>query len=563
MKKYIWIALAILLAFGLTACGAPAENEMADTAQTVKPEESATPVPPPEPTEQPDPETTPQPLPEAETEYVEAGLTLFDMPGREPGNPYDMAYQSEVRSALATQIEAGSYTMEAPFASIDPYGTSQLSMLLYFSGASGYVSYTIASPYSDEAYTKTVSEAADEHYIEVFGLYPDTTNQVIVSLYNEHDQMVKQATYTLEVPSIKLGGVSDPNNPLSVKIVSSGSGLSKGLFGMMGTIEPGHGYENVYFYDNHGYLRGMFDTEFRADTMLRLEDGFLFPYDTTTIVYVTDLGETIAMYNLPGYKMHHDLEVDSSGNILALVTKSGSGYKEDRLLSIDMETGEIEKELDFKTLFGNLGSFYKLNGGDWLHANSIDYIDQKGGNIIVSGRENSMLFSLTGVDSGEFSLEYVINEGRNAAKMGVEEVNLAPAGDVNYCLGQHSAYYIPGSDEDHYQIVYYNNFYTLNNENGSRKNLINYTDITGGKLKSYATVLDIDIEAMTFGEALTIELDFSKVRSSAIKWMDNYIVSSTEVSQIFELDKDFNVILELALGGRSGVYRCNKYQIYD
>ena len=174
--------------------------------------------------------------------------------------------------------------------------------------------------------------------------------------------------------------------------------------------------------------------------MLQLSDSFLYPYDTKTIVHVSLLGKTLAISLLDGYTMHHDLEVDKNGNIMALVTKSGSGYKEDWMITIDKETGEIIEELDFKTLFGDNRSFFKLNCTDWLHANSLDYIDQKGGNLIVSSRETSMIFSITGVDSDEYALEYIINEGTNAQKLDLADINIAPHGAVNYTIGQHTAY---------------------------------------------------------------------------------------------------------------------------
>ena len=552
MRKVIILLMTVSLVFGLVACQADiAGTEVATESTTAEvsssPQESA------EPAQEP----TPTPLPTVVTEYYTVELDSYEVSVSQPGNPYKISYQQEVNDEIDAQLEANEYSLKDPFVCIDPYGTSHLSMLMVFEDAEGYASYTIHSPYSDSEDTKTFADITTDYSLAIFGLYPDVTNEITVCIYNEYDQLLKQADYTIDVPSISLSGVEDPNNPLSVEVVEASDGISYGLFAMTGTIEDGHDYEDVYFYDNEGYLRGMYVTDYRADNVLQIEDGFLFTYDTTTIVYASYTGETLAYYDISGYIMHHDLCIDGKGHILTLVTKRGSSTREDWLISIDQETGEIVTALDFKEIFGSQGSFYDLNGGDWLHANAVNYVDQKDGNIIISSRETAMMFSITGFDTGEYKLEYVINEGSNAEALEVDDVNLTPVGDVTYNVGQHSVMYIPGEDENHYQLLYYNNFYNSNSRG------VNYSHVGDVNDMSFITLLDIDVETMTFSVNKTLQLDFSSIRSSAYKYQDNYIASSTQVSQVFELDSDFNIVLELKLGNGSGVYKCNKFSIYD
>jgi len=140
---------------------------------------------------------------------------------------------------------------------------------------------------------------------------------------------------------------------------------------------------------------------------------------------------------------------------------------------------------------------------------------------------------------------------------------------VVYNLGQHSVRYVAGADEDNFQIIYYNNFSADNNwklsDEFPDKDIIDYYDDipTAGEF-SYATLLDINTADMTFKMAGTFELIHSRRRSSAQKYLNNYIVASTEVAQIFELDENFEVILEFNLAGeKNGVYRCFKFSIYD
>jgi len=142
------------------------------------------------------------------------------------------------------------------------------------------------------------------------------------------------------------------------------------------------------------------NTSGRSNSFIPVKDGFVFPSDRKEVVHTSYIGETIAIYETGNHSIHHDVILDSSGNIIALTSNDDDkGNKEDWIIVIDKDTGEIVYEIDFKEYFGDMGDYYQRNQGDWLHLNSVDYSDRKGGTIIISSREMAAIFSFTGIDS--------------------------------------------------------------------------------------------------------------------------------------------------------------------
>ena len=554
------VLFLIIFSLLFSACAAP----VAEAPTIEAPAETA----PPEPTA--------EPVQEIVAEYLEADLESYEVQAKASENPYQLNYQQQVRRELYHQTNYGTYDLASPFACIDPFRTSQLAMLLAFDDVEGYASYKILSPYGNEEYSKSFKDGGvnTSYELEIFGLFPNVQNEIVVSIHDEQDNLLKEAYYTIDVPAITLGAekdalLADLNNPVDLSIVRKVGEASDGLFAMIGCINKVIANQGVFFYDNNGYLRGAIYTDYRANNLTMVEDGFVYANNGKEVVHTSMIGETRAIYGTANHTIHHDVILDNNGDIIMLTTNDDDEpNKEDWVIKIDKETGEIVYEIDFKEFFGDMGEYYLRNNGDWMHLNSIDYIDRKGGNIIVSSREMAGIFSFTGFDAQALELEFVINEGQNAQTFGIEDVNLAPVGDVTYNLGQHSVRFIAGEDDDHFQIVYYNNFSADNNWRTSDdfpdKDIIDYyTEIPEAGTFSYATLLNINTADMTFELEDKIELLHARRRSSAQKYLDNFVVASTDVGQVFELDGDFNIILQFKLSGeKNGVYRCYKFDIY-
>ena len=105
------------------------------------------------------------------------------------------------------------------------------------------------------------------------------------------------------------------------------------------------------------------------------------------------LGKIVDTIDIGKYEFHHDFCYDeNSGSLLCLVNDTDKDTIEDVLISVDLETGEVEERIDFEDLLPEMReNAVQREGGkntyggtelDWLHLNSLDIIDS--GEIIVA-----------------------------------------------------------------------------------------------------------------------------------------------------------------------------------
>ena len=108
----------------------------------------------------------------------------------------------EIKDQIATQQEQESYltpygyTLDNPNIVLDPYGISPLTALILFeTEKEEEVTITIEGKDTNSTYTNTF-KSDTKHYIPVYGLYPDTTNQIHLKCGN----ITK--TYTIKTESL-------------------------------------------------------------------------------------------------------------------------------------------------------------------------------------------------------------------------------------------------------------------------------------------------------------------------------------------------------------------------
>lgn len=273
----LWITLLFCMLF--SAC---AVQEAVAPAQEAQPQETIAPTPEPEPE------------PEIIVEYAQAALVSYDVKIQPNADPYSLAQQGLINSEFRRQILDSAFSLTDPFVCIDPYRTSQLAMLMMFDDVVGYASYTIKSPYGDKEYTKSFKNdgITSAYELQIFGLFPNIENNIVVSLYDADDNLLKQADYTIDVPSITFGEekdaeLADVNNPADLSIVQNDGELSDGLYAMLGCINKTHGNKNIFFYDNNGILRGVIHTSGRSNSFIPVKDGFVFPSDRKEVVHTS------------------------------------------------------------------------------------------------------------------------------------------------------------------------------------------------------------------------------------------------------------------------------------
>lgn len=292
----------------------------------------------------------------------------------------------EQQANLEKGFRTAGYSLEEPDIIVNPYGNSPLTALVIFhTDESVPVSIVIQGKDEDTTFSHDF-EAATDHMIPVYGLYPDTDNQVTVSCGSD--------TVTLSIQTAALP--DDFILPMSVN--STGSDLDHSLYFY---TPASSGYTCAY--DSNGDVR-WYLSQMALWDISRLENGHLLlsterliasPYYTTGLYEMDMLGKIYAEYTLPG-GYHHDYDELPDGNLLICSNDLGnvSGTVEDVIVEVARDTGEILRTIDLKNILNmESGRNASWTEDDWFHNNAVWY-DKKTDSITLSGRHLDAVVNL-------------------------------------------------------------------------------------------------------------------------------------------------------------------------
>ena len=165
-----------------------------------------------------------------------------------------------------------------------------------------------------------------------------------------------------------------------------------------------------FFFDDAGVLRYEMVLEgFGLDRILFDGNEIVTCVSSTKLARINGLGQVTQVYDLGNFELHHDIGFGAEGEVLALAEEIGAETVEDRLLSIDLETGEVTELIDFSQLMESYFSTTRpvgplrrvlLAGGRMglAASDSVQYMPEDD-SVIVSSRETSALIKVTGVRS--------------------------------------------------------------------------------------------------------------------------------------------------------------------
>lgn len=379
----------------------------------------------------------------------------------------------EEQEMLAT-FAAGNYTLSNPYVKVNPYGIAPLTALVMFK-TTEEVEATVTVKGKEEAGNISHTFAKNtEHQLPVLGLYPNDTNQVVITLSNGE-------THTLEVITDALeGGVKE-----ATYIKTTGEYFEDHLM----FITPA-GKSLPAAYDYQGKCRWYFNLPFIFD-MKRAQNGNILigsyrlvgqPYYTTGVFEVSLIGKAYKEYRLPG-AYHHDQFEMEDGNLLILTEDFSRGTVEDMCVLVDRKTGEILKTFDYKKVLPqDVGGSGSQDAHDWFHNNAVWY-DKKTNSITLSGRHQDAVINLD-FETGD--LNWIIGDPEGWPQEMVDKYFFTPVGDgeFDWQYEQHACVITPEGDvmmfdNGHYRSKNKEN-YILNKDNFSRgvRYKINTEDMT-------------------------------------------------------------------------------------
>ena len=479
-------------------------------------------------------------------EYEEDGFTY-----------YDEDVQQRLGQQLMEMVGQGA-SMDAPLAVLDPFGTGSNGLLLSFqTERRSQIRYTVHTTSAElPDYTAVAQSSADgnsfsrNHCFLLIGLVPGETNEVTLEALGERGRVQQTVTFTIEMPE----AISGYANQLDTTDGDSTAALTDGLYYAMGL---GDYYGYTFFFDNDGVLRYEMVLEgFHSDRFLYTDGGLYTCVSSRKIALMSPLGQAVRVYDLGQYELHHDINWGPDGTILALVNDTEQDTVMDVVISLDPATGEVSEVVDFSELmdgyYGEMthpvpitgGSFWQAGEDDWLHLNSVQYME-KDDSILVSSRETSTIIKVSDI-GGTPTISAFIGDPAFWADTPYADLCYAMDGDFVAQYGQHDVELVADDsleDGQYLLRMYDNNYWSLSTRDGYDPELADSvsTSLTSGDA-SYITFYLVDDNAKTFSLVEQHAVPYSAIVSNAQEIGGNFVVNSGVAHQFGEYDSDGNLI---------------------
>ncbi|MGO1821835.1 MAG: aryl-sulfate sulfotransferase [Ruoffia tabacinasalis] len=407
--------------------------------------------------------------------YQDSTTTVYDfvLPDSEfiarNFNHTDPEIQTQYDAAVQKLKSMHNFSFEDPLFILNPYGTVTNGLYINFNhhNDDATVNYTITTEghKNDHIFQRSLKNASEDSDLfesQIIGLVPGVDNHIELELVDNSNEVIDTLSFNIQMPKTS----SFYPSYLSTQDGDSTRQLSDGLFYLVGTSQF-NGF--TYFFDNEGVLRAEIDTNsYRFDNLLFHEDYIIMANTSTQLIVMNSLGQITQYYDMPGYNMHHDFIIGQEDEVLILASLNDrkSIRREDIILSLDLNSGQIKELLDLKDVFGDYMQVttpsYNQDGDatdlDWIHINSIEKVDEDA--VLLSSRETSTIIKVSNLYD-EPKVDYLI--GPEPVWMGTDYSNLLLTQKGTFPLhgGQHSLNLSRTSiqSDGEYYVTFFNNNY--------------------------------------------------------------------------------------------------------
>lgn len=489
-------------------------------------------------------------------------------------------YDLDVQEAIQSQIDAlkeQDHKMEDPLLIFDPYGTNTTSLYIWFEEEeASALSYTIqCDGYADfnrTLYSNSEDNTSSTHEHQLIGLVPGESNTITLSAKDSDGTLLEQVEFTVEAPQLSSG------YPTQIeKNTENDTELSEGLYMTFGLNYSYDGYS--FLIDNEGTVRGELPLDGdMIENIMFYDDTMFYSVDLSKAVRVDRLGKVIAVYEFPEYELHHDYVLNSDGEIIALATEYAKDSVEDIIIAIDLESGDVEKIIDFDEVMGDYkaltqpysaDSMWGSQDWDWLHFNSIQLVNED--EMILSSRETSTIMKFDNIYD-DITIDYFIGPENVWADTAYSQYLLTKEGNFTNAAGQHNVVYETDDslEEGQYYLYFYNNnFWSYESRSesisGSEGNSTSFQD--DGNSISYYTRYLVDENEGTYQLVDSLSVPYSSIVSSVQWYGDELIVNSGMRTEFYIYDADGELLASYAYNDADESiflgYRIYKYSFTD
>lgn len=482
-------------------------------------------------------------------------------------------YQSVIDEKIYN-LSGSNYELSNPLMILNPYGTNNLGLNVYFTTEEEMeISYIVSvsndeiSDYSNILNNDEEDNYTTDHAYQIIGLVPEEINNIELIGTTKEGQ-IEKVSFTIDMTNIECSSDTILENIEG----NSDEKLTDGLFVLFGLDKAF--YANNYVYDNEGVLRAdLVLSDYRSDRIIFSDGKMYYSYDTNKIGVVNRLGKIEDTYTLDGYTMHHDYVLDTDNNKLLVLVNSNTEEDttiEDLIISVDMETENIEEIIDMKDLLPSIyetaempesgKNTYGGTGLDWIHLNSLSVIEGKE-DIVVSGREISTIIYIENIYT-EPKVKYLIADSEVYKDTEYSDLVLDQIGEFVNQAGQHTITYVSDSSlkEGQYYLEMYNNNYGASNTRkdfpwDEYEGVGTYTEGENSKYYKYL----VDENEGTYDLIEEFNVDYSSIVSSVQDVETNHITSSGKSNSYAEYDEKGTLIRQFNYTSKKYAYRVFKY----
>ncbi len=401
---------------------------------------------------------------------------------------------------LEMELRSEKYNFNNILVVQDPYGGVPLVGVAIFSTIMDYkVRVTVCGKDKDSDWSFVYPETK-LHRIPILGLYPNTTNTVVLELLDEEDETCDKRTFhmeTGELPEELKGDVirvkkKNENSAFSNILISGGLDIRSCVFDRNGDIR--------FYLQNKPKGYGIFPlSKGRFIFMERFVSTPTFANPHSIQMYDMDyLGRVGKTYFVKNGAHHTVEEKEENGPILT----SGNSLNEsteDLVLEIDRNNGEILKKLDVCKIFDK--KYQDM--ADWAHINSANMAVD--GTMLVSMRN---IHTVMNVDWETGKLRWILADPRFYEGSKVADKILKVEEGTPLFYQQHAVFEVHPKDAlpgKRYIIVYDNHW--------QNRRKVEYFD---GAKKSYINIYEIDEKEFSAKIYKRFSIPRSSIRSNAI-----------------------------------------------
>lgn len=482
---------------------------------------------------------------------------------------YDPQRHAEVYDRIEALKRDGDYTKDSPLLVYNPYGVNAHSLYVYFKTDTPVeVSYRVTVQADGiptfAAQCPTADGYSTEHEYLIIGLTAAQTNRV--SLVME-DAEGNSSVRTFYVTAGEQYGIT--KEKVDVTKSAGTTGLSDGLFVHFGNVTGNK--EAIQLYDNDGVLRSEFPVlNGSAKRFLFYEDVVYFNCSDDSIVALDCFGKVKRVYTLGDYRIGKDYCLDEAAQKL-LVLASGQPAEgktasvDDKLLSVDLISGEVAELLDMGVLLKEYKELCKKNDEDvldWLGLNSVQMCNNTG--ILLGAREPSAAFKIKDI-YGIPMLEYIIGEMQMFEGTGYEEYVLTKTDDFEAFVGANTFTCVKEElmPAGVYELYLYDN-HIAGTDSRPEFDYSEMAEDLGSSLKkgtaSYFCRYLVNETARTWELLEAVPLDYSGYYGSAQVTEDGHLITVTAGRLAYsEFDGDRNLLRKYAAAGPEHLERVFKY----